>query len=276
MAACDERVGPRGPMGLPGQKGDTGASGSIGMQGHQGPQGLRGLTGIQGGRGTDGDKGDKGDTGLTGSAGVPGRDGEAGSMGNRGAAGLDGKDGQQGGPGAQGPTGAKGDQGAQGVPGNGRYILGSYASLVGIGNSSAIGDETLLFSQGIVGNTLSNDGDEIEFFINMEYFANDLVNIIFDIDLANRYTYSYINSDNDIRSIRVVITRVDATTQLWSIEDNVRNLVSGVIIGETLAAHTTSYDLTNPMTFEIFADNTTLGADQVLLKKCSMYLNKLH
>jgi len=278
MGACDERVGPRGPRGFQGEKGETGASGVEGREGRRGPVGLTGLTGAQGEHGNDGAKGDKGDTGLQGPAGIPGRDGDEGAMGPKGANGLDGVDGEKGGPGAQGPTGAtgqKGDTGDTGTAGtDGRYILGSYVSLTGIGNSDATGDETVLFTQAVTGNTLANDGEELEFILDTEYQQNDLVNLIFELDPANRYTYAYQNTENDIRFIKVIVTRVNSTSQLWSIQDVCKNALNNIAI-KTVETFTTSFDLTRPMTFNLLADNVALGANQVLLKKCSMYLNKL-
>ena len=276
MAGCDCKDGQRGPMGLQGPQGATGAQGPAGATGAQGQVGIQGVQGEKGNAGTNGVDGEKGDRGIQGPAGVPGIDGLPGQKGLPGRNGLDGDKGNPGPAGPKGNTGATGAQGLQGLAGApGRYILGSYASLTGIGNSSAIGDETLLFSQNVKGNTLSNNGDEIELLINTEYFANDLVNLIFDMDLANRYVYAYQLPDNDIRSIKIVITRIDANNQLWSIEDVCKELVGFTIAIKTLATFTTTYDLTTPMSFEIFADNLALGADQVLLKKCSMYLNKL-
>ena len=269
MSECKE--GPRGPMGLRGPAGEQGASGAPGVQGAQGVQGKQGIQGRPGDAGSDGAKGDKGDTGATGPAGISGRDGDRGPRGYDGSKGLDGADGPAGEKGVQGDKGNTGAQGPQGVPGvNGRYVLGSYADLTGIGNSDAIGDETLLFRQDIAGYSLSNDGDEIELYIDMEYFANDLVNLIFDMDLANRYTYAYQNADNDIRAIKILITRIDANNQLWSIQDVCKELVGFTIGIKTLETFATTYDLTKPMSFEIFADNVALGANQVVLKKCSI------
>lgn len=274
MSEC--REGPRGPMGLRGPAGEQGPAGAPGVQGPQGVQGQQGIQGRPGDAGADGAKGDTGDQGIQGPAGISGRDGDRGPRGYDGAKGLDGADGPPGEKGVQGDKGDQGPQGIQGAPGqNGRYILGSYVSLTGIGNSDAIGDETLLFRQDIPGNTLSNDGDEIELYIDAEYIANDLVNLIFDMDLANRYTYAYQNANNDIRAIRILITRIDANNQLWSIQDVCKELVGFSIAIKTLETFTTTYDLTTPMSFEILADNIALGANQVLLKKCSMYLNKL-
>ena len=276
MAGCDCKDGQRGIMGLPGIQGEPGVPGATGGQGAQGLQGTTGYKGSKGDTGLQGPIGTLGLKGRTGHAGIPGADGAPGIPGLAGAAGPAGENGKDGEKGAQGITGTQGPQGAQGIQGiDGRYIIGSYISLTGIGNSSAIGDETLLFSQSLVGNTLSNNGDEIELLLDTEYFANDIVNIIFDMNLANRYTYSYVNVDNDIRSIKIVITRIDSTHQMWSIQDATKNLVSLGISITTLATFTTGYDLTTPMSFEILADNLVVGADQVILKKCSMYLNKL-
>jgi hypothetical protein len=263
-------------MGMQGLQGETGAQGPAGGQGAQGQVGLQGIQGEHGDIGSKGFAGINGDKGDQGPAGIPGKDGEAGPRGIDGARGLDGINGEKGIPGDPGPVGVTGAQGAQGVPGiNGRYVLNSYASLTGIGNLAPIGSPTLLFSQPLIGNLLSANGDEIELFLNTEYFDNDLVNLIFSIDVLNQYTYAYQNSDNDIRTLKILITRIDSTHQLWSIEDVCKNLISSNIAIKTLATFSTAFDLTTPMTFEIFADNLALGADQVVLKKCSMYLNKL-
>jgi hypothetical protein len=275
MAGCNCKDGQRGPMGLQGPQGETGAQGPAGGQGAQGQVGLQGVQGEKGLSGYDGAKGNDGLRGLQGPAGAPGIDGLPGPKGNDGRNGLDGEKGNTGEAGPKGNTGATGQRGATGQNGlPGRYVIGSYVSLTGIGNSDAIGDETLLFHQDVLGNTLYTNGDELEFYIDMEYFANDLVNIIFDMNLANRYVYAYQNADNDVRSLRVLITRLDNNTQLWSIQDVCRDLVSLTLGIKTLATYTTFYDLTTPMSFEIFADNIALGANQVVLKKCSMYLNK--
>ena len=103
---------------------------------------------------------------------------------------------------------------------------------------------------------------------------NDLVYLIFELDALNRYVYPYQNSDIDIRSISIVITRVDATTQFWSIQDVCRNILTTNIEIKTFQTFVTNFDLSTPMTFQILADNTVIGANQVLLKKCSMYLNR--
>jgi len=276
MSGCNEKIGPQGPMGLPGAKGNTGASGPMGLQGPQGPAGLQGLNGAKG------DKGDKGDTGLdgakgdTGPAGIPGKDGAEGPKGINGTDGALGAKGDIGPQGPQGSQGAQGVQGLQGIQGvNGRYILGAYNDLTGIGNSSALGDETLLFSQNLAGNTLLLNGDEIELFIHTEYFANDLVNIIFDMDGANRYTYAYQNADDDIRFIKIKIARINSVSQFWTIEDVCKTILGPVTAIKTIETFTTTFDLKNPMSFEIFADNIALGADQVVLKKAVMYLNKI-
>jgi len=276
MAGCDCKDGQRGPMGLQGPQGETGAQGPAGGQGAQGQAGLQGVQGEKGLSGINGTKGNEGNRGYIGPAGAPGIDGLPGPKGNDGRNGLDGDKGNTGEAGPIGNTGAKGLTGATGANGlPGKYILGSYASLTGIGNSDAVGDETPLFSQNIAGNTLSTDGDEIELFLDTEYFASDLVNLIFGMDTTiNIYTYPYQNVDNDIRTIKILITRIDANNQLWSIQDVCKELVGFTIGIKTLATFATTYDLTTPMSFQILADNLVLGADQLLLKKCSMYLNK--
>jgi len=273
---CGCKDGERGPRGLPGTTGDTGTSGSVGAQGAKGPQGLQGLAGAVGLKGDKGDKGDQGIQGITGHAGVPGVDGTQGIPGPVGSPGSDGAAGADGSPGAQGIQGIQGPTGLTGAAGIGRYILGAYNDTTGIGNSDAIGDETLLFRQDIVGNTLSNNGDELELFIHTEYFASDTVDIIFDMNAANRYSYSYQNANNDIRFIKIKIARINSASQLWTIEDVTKTLVGPVFSITTIATFTTTYDLTTPMSFEIFADNLVLGADQVVLKKAVMYLNKLN
>lgn len=273
MAGCDCKDGQRGPMGLPGIQGETGASGTVGPQGPQGVEGLRGLSGASGLRGLTGFHGSDGIAGAQGPAGIPGTDGINGAVGARGPSGVDGADGAQGGPGVQGPQGEKGEQGIQGLAGQGRYVIGSYISLTGTGNLSPIGED-ILFSQSISGFTLQNDGDEIELLLDTEYIDNDLVYLIFELDPLNRYVYSYQMTDIDIRSISIVITRVDATTQFWSIQDICKNVTTSAIAIKTFETSLTNFDLSTPMDFKILADNTVIGANQVVLKKCSMYLNR--
>ncbi len=273
MAGCDCKDGQRGIMGLPGLKGDTGEAGSTGPTGPQGTSGLQGLQGAKGIHGNSGIDGFQGVKGNVGPPGAPGIDGTPGPQGLPGRNGLDGDTGQTGAAGPKGNTGASGLVGMTGPAGKGRYVLGSYISLTGIGNTSPIGEDTL-FSQIISGFTLENDGDEIELLLDTEYLDNDLVYLIFELDALNRYIYSYQMTDIDIRSISIVITRVDATTQFWSIQDICKNVITSAIAIKTLETFQTSFDLSRPMDFKILADNTVIGVDQVVLKKCSMYLNR--
>tara|TARA_R110000772_G_scaffold173367_1_gene285341 strand:- start:1067 stop:1894 length:828 start_codon:yes stop_codon:yes gene_type:complete len=273
MAGCDCKDGQRGPMGLQGPQGETGAQGASGGQGAQGTEGLRGLSGTVGARGLKGFHGSDGIAGTQGPAGIPGTDGIDGAVGSRGPSGIDGTDGAQGGPGPQGVQGVQGNQGIQGLAGKGRYVIGSYISLTGTGNLSPIGED-ILFSQSVTGFTLQNDGDEIELLLDTEYIDNDLVYLIFELDPLNRYVYSYQMTDIDIRSISIVITRVDATTQFWSIQDICKNVATSAITIKTFETSLTNFDASKPMVFKILADNTVIGANQVVLKKCSMYLNR--
>lgn len=278
MSCTGCKDGQRGPMGLKGPKGDKGETGQIGSTGTQGPQGLQGLTGAPGNDGAQGPKGDRGTIGTQGPPGIPGADGSPGIPGATGATGQDGSNGADGPPGIAGPQGPQGPAGLQGVSGNdglnGRYIIGSYISLTGIGNSDPVGDETPLFTQNLAGFTLTNDGDELELFVVTEYIANDLVNLIFQIDPLNRYVYQYLYPDDVNCVIKIIITRVDATTQLWNIEDACKDLITPAINIKTLDTFVTNFDLSTPMSFQILADNTVVGPDQIFLKKCSMYLNR--
>jgi hypothetical protein len=91
------------------------------------------------------------------------------------------------------------------------------------------------------------------------------------MDPSNEYTYLVQNTDNDIRFVKIKITRVDKTNQLWTISDQVKNAVSGTTTIENIDVVTTTFDLSLPMSFEILADNIAVGADQILLKKASIY-----
>jgi hypothetical protein len=273
MADCKE--GPRGPMGLRGPAGSQGPAGAPGPQGAQGIQGIQGIRGPKGDKGADGAKGDKGDKGDKGSPGIAGADGQIGPRGFDGKNGLDGADGKQGIPGQKGDKGDRGESGPQGARGeSGTTIISSYIDTIGIGNSDAIGDETLLHRASIPGNTLLNNGDEIHIDCYLEYLANDIVNLIFKMDAGNKYTYPVQNADNDIRTLKVIITRVNQNSQLWTIQDTVKNLVSGSIDILTFDVATTSFDLALPMSLDVVADNVALGANQVVLKKC--ILSKLN
>jgi len=267
--------GPRGPMGLQGPAGEQGVSGVPGIQGPQGPQGIQGLTGPKGDSGNDGNDGAQGIPGIQGPPGVPGRDGDQGPAGIDGQKGEDGAQGPQGEQGIQGPVGPAGIPGPAGPAGNnGRVILGAYNNTTGVGNLNPIGEDQL-FLLTIPAATLALNGDELEISTHIEYRSNDLVNMKFKLDGANEYTYAVQNPDDELRNIKIKIARIDKVNQLWTIEDVVKDTVGGGISIKTLETFTTTYNLDSGINFEILADNTVIGANQVVLKKAVVYKNSL-
>ncbi len=185
------------------------------------------------------------------------------------------KQGERGFAGPPGPAGPQGPQGVQGPAGpagfTGNVIL--FADLKIWGNLEPIGEDTFV-SVSIPANTLQNEGDELEIFCYFDYTANDLVNFTFRLAPGQEYVYPIINANNDFRLVRVYITRVSAGSQFWTIEALVNDSVSGVAV-QTIATNTTTFNLSTATTLELTASNVALGANQVVMKKAMVYLNRV-
>lgn len=158
----------------------------------------------------------------------------------------------------------RGTDGTNGV--DGVSILYSYVSTTGTGNDNAIGESTL-GSYTVLAGEVGNDGDELEFNIHYEYSNNDQVTIRLKFGGSTFYTYDEIASEDTKNKLKLIMSRITRTSQLWTIERQgvFTSLVTGFTFGEDNTS--TTVDLANANLFEITGDNLALGANQVVLKK---------
>jgi hypothetical protein len=164
-----------------------------------------------------------------------------------------------------------GEDGDDGV--DGTLILATYNDLTGVGNQTTVGED-VLFTHIIPANTLVANGDELEIFTYIEYSNNDSVDLIFRLGVGNEYVHNVISADDETRIIKIKVSRITATSQLWTIEALVNNALSGEAV-QTLTITNTTFNLNGASTFEIIANNAAPGANQVVLKKATLYRHKL-
>jgi hypothetical protein len=164
-----------------------------------------------------------------------------------------------------------GEDGDDGV--DGTLILATYNDLTGVGNQTTVGED-VLFTHIIPANTLVANGDELEIFTYIEYSNNDSVDLIFRLGVGNEYVHNVISADDETRIIKIKVSRITATSQLWTIEALVNNALSGEAV-QTLTITNTTFNLNGASTFEIIANNVAPGANQVVLKKATLYRHKL-
>jgi hypothetical protein len=158
-------------------------------------------------------------------------------------------------------------EGPRGI--SGHYILCAYNNSTGVGNTNPIGEDTL-YECALAANTLISSGDELELFLYLNYFDNDLVNLNFKLDGSNVYQLPIQDADPATIFIKIKIARISASSQLWTIEE-IRDSSTNFI--QTIAAYTTTFNLGTSTTFQITADNTAPGAGQLVLKKAVFYKN---
>jgi len=158
-------------------------------------------------------------------------------------------------------------EGPQGI--SGHYILCAYNNLTGVGNDSPL-DEDTLFECDLNANTLISSGDELELFLMLEYFDNDTVNLNIKLDGSNTYQFAISDVNPALIFIKIKIARINATSQLWTIEELRSN---GSIYINTLDVHNTTFNLGTATTFQVTAENLALGANQLVLKKAVLYKN---
>jgi hypothetical protein len=174
--------------------------------------------------------------------------------------------------GATGATGAAGANGTNGAPGDngqdGTTILSTYNNTTGVGTPSGTG-ETTLFTFSVPSNTLATDGDELELYAYYEYFNNDPVTL--RVKLGSKIvSFTVSNAADDYRILKIKISRISTTSQLWTIEESIRGVGEGTIIG-SIRVDTSTVDLATILAFEITGQNTAAGAGQLMLKKATLY-----
>ena len=189
----------------------------------------------------------------------------------QGERGYPGPAGPKGANGVNGAVGPQGEQGAAGEPG-GSALLAGYNDLTGIGNTSPI-DETVLFTHVVPANTLFSAGDELEVYVYIDYTDNDQVDLAFKLSATEKYTESIQNAISDSRIIKIKISRIDQNNQLWVIESLIADATSNRV--QTINRVATTFDLSTASTFEITASNVALGANQVSMKKASLYRHNI-
>lgn len=172
--------------------------------------------------------------------------------------------------GATGPAGADGAPGFAGINGtDGTTILSTYNSLIGVGTPNGL-TETTLFTYNVPSNTLNTNGDELELYSNFLYTDNDTVTIRFKFG-SKILTYTIQTAYGVILSFKIKIARISSTSQLITIEriDYINSVTPLGII--TLLTDSSTVDLATILAFEISAQNSALGSNQVILKKATLY-----
>lgn len=179
--------------------------------------------------------------------------------------------------GATGATGATGPAGLPGVAGlngtngtNGTTILATYNSTTGIGTDADILEKTL-FTYNVPANTLLTNGDELNVFVYYEYTASSPVTpVTLRVKLGSKIIPVVVSETvNSSRTIVLKISRISATSQFWVIETT---SVGGISSGQIFRVPTTStVDLSTILAFEISGENSAAVANQLVLKKATLY-----
>lgn len=178
-----------------------------------------------------------------------------------------------------GPTGAAGTNGTNGVKGDtgltgangqdGTSIVNTYNSLSGVGTTADL-VETTLYTYNIPANTLATNGDELEAYVYYLYNAND--STTFRIKLGSKVVpYTKLGSENLGFFLKIKISRISQTSQLWNIEETSINAL-GVKIISTMDINSSTVDLGTILAFEVTGQNNTVTtANQLVLKKATLY-----
>lgn len=178
--------------------------------------------------------------------------------------------GPKGDPGTNGTNGVKGDTGLTGANGqDGTSIVNTYNSLSGVGTTADL-VETTLYTYNIPANTLSANGDELEAYIYYLYNENDSTTV--RIKLGSKIIpYNKISVENLGFFLKIKISRISQTSQLWNIEETSINAL-GVKLISTMAVDSSTVDLGTILAFEITGQNNTVTTiNQLVLKKATLY-----
>ena len=144
-------------------------------------------------------------------------------------------------------------------------IIYAYNNLTGVGNSAAVGEDTL-GSYTILASELDVNNDELDFYIFYDYFENERVTIRLKLGGSTIYTYNEVGALDTNNTLKIKVARISNTSQIWTIEkfsSDLTKISSYLFVDDTSSAAT----LTNANLFEITADNLSIGANQVVLKK---------
>lgn len=175
-----------------------------------------------------------------------------------------------------GPTGETGLTGPQGDPGtngtngtngiDGTTILDSYNSTTGVGTPASI-LETSLYLYTIPANTIGTNDDELELYAYYEYTASDIVTLRVKLD-SKIVTFTVVGVNDSLNILKIKISRITQTSQLWTIELVSKDTVSSTSV---ISVNSSTVDLATNLDFEITAENSTAVANQLVLKKATLY-----
>lgn len=176
---------------------------------------------------------------------------------------------------SKGNKGDKGDTGATGDAGvNGMRILSQDTDSDGSLNAGVLTSEISMFSTTVGANELTNNGDEIEYFMFYKYTNNDPVAIRFKLNGLTIYTLTKSNSVDEYGTIRVKISKEGTGDQMWTIENHWNEIGGANGSGSNIDMITSTEDMTASMTFQVTAQNSAGGGPQFICYKSTLYKNE--
>lgn len=172
--------------------------------------------------------------------------------------------------GATGSAGANGSNGSNGLPGaDGVTVIGPYNDLTGVGTDADLLEKTL-YTYTLSANELDTNGDELEAYIYYAYTASSAttLRVKFGVKII---TIPVSGAQNTINFLKVKISRIAAASQLWTIEQTTINALGAKSIS-LVSVDSSTVDLTLGQNFEVSGQNdATATANQLVLRKCSLY-----
>ena len=163
------------------------------------------------------------------------------------------------------------DNSINNIPGN---ILSAYNNQTGAGNLGGVSTLNAI-TISIPGNTLENDGDEYEMDLYTEYQENDPVDLEIGIGAGATWTRTVIDSEDDKRFFKIVISRIDQNNQMWTITEHTQNALSQEFISDMDVIYTTK-DLSTTENWTVKLINSgAAGANSLVLHKAVLKLNKV-
>lgn len=172
--------------------------------------------------------------------------------------------------GAIGPQGPAGTNGSNGLPGaDGTTVIGPYNDLTGVGTDADL-LEKILYTYTLGAGELDTNGDELEAYIYYAYTANDATTLRIKLGVKI-ITIPVVAAENTLNFLKIKISRVSSTSQLWTIEQTTIDGLGAISIS-LMAVDSSTLDLTLAYTFEVTGQNdVSATANQLVLRKCSLY-----
>ncbi len=175
-----------------------------------------------------------------------------------------------------GPTGATGSNGTNGTNGenglNGTSVIAAYNNQTGVSTGAGVTEE-ILFSATIPADTWASLGNEVELYAYMVYGENDPVTLKFKLGGLTRYTIVEQQVEDARIIYRIKMSKDAANSQFWTIEKLIYGTVSpAILIGSCIIDTTNSTAVTaSSNIFEITGQNSSVGANQLVLYKATLY-----